>query len=77
MEEDEIRMMVEQIDPEGDISDSKKEEIVARMMERFRAPAPAEEAHANQVDEVVEEPSDDWRVRASRAARNISRDLGA
>lgn len=73
MTEDEIRAMVEQIDPDGEISDAKKEELVLRMMEQYGTPAEEETAKVQ-----VEEPevvSDDWRGRAAQAARHISRDM--
>ena len=73
MNEEEIRAMVEQIDREGDISDAKKEELVLKMMERYNAPVSEEDV----VEEVQVQDGGDWRFRASQAARNISRDLGA
>ena len=73
MNEDEIRAMVEQIDPEGDISDAKKEELIAKMMERYLVPNEAE--LGTLPDEEPVRVSDDWRVNAANAARNISKDL--
>jgi hypothetical protein len=73
MNEDEIRAMVEQIDPEGEISDSKKEEMIAMMMERYLAPNREELATVSPGEPVG--VSDDWRVNAANAARNISKDL--
>lgn len=72
MIEDEIRAMVEQIDPEGEISDSKKEEMIAILVQRYLVTD-------DNIEELYEEDSepvsDNWRVNASNAARNISRRL--
>lgn len=74
MSEDEIRQMIEQIDPEGDISDAKKEELVLIMKERFLATDDEPKKPLVPTIEPVFAP-DDWRGRAAHIASKISQGL--
>jgi len=72
MTEDRIRELIEQADPNGEISDAVREELIASF-EDFIVPNEAELGTLPETPQVVW--GEDWRVNAANAARNIGKDM--
>ena len=75
MNEDELRGILEQIDPDGKIPDDLKEEIVDQVVRAGMKTAVESELRLLDTVERVVETTLDWRVNAANAARNIGKDL--
>ena len=76
--EDEIRKLIEEIDPEGKIAQSKIEELVIAIQEMKKNPPKDGDSIGDAQISVLEEElknETDWRKRSSLAAKIISYNL--
>ena len=76
MEESEVRRIVEEIDPDGDISPALVDELVYQMkeaLERKEGDKRGDATYHTLREEFEIEP--DWRKRASLAAKMVSVNL--
>ncbi len=75
MEEDKIRRFVEDLDPEGKISQDKIEEFISSVKELEKKPLENSTKIGDLTFDLIKEKikdNTDWRIRASLAAKMIS-----
>lgn len=78
MQEEKLRQLFEEIDPEGNIPDAKKEDFILAVRGINESPLPISTAVKAIEDLKIDlEKQTDWRKKASIAAKIISLGLDA